>query len=31
VGTNGLLVVVVGEAKDVRDQLTGLGDVTELS
>ena len=31
VGTNGLLVVVVGEAKDVRGQLEGLGDVTELS
>lgn len=33
VGTNGLLVVVVGEAKDVRDQLAELeiGDITELS
>jgi zinc protease len=31
VGTSGLLVVVVGEAKDVRGQLEGLGDVTELS
>jgi zinc protease len=33
VGTNGLLVVVVGEAKEVRSQLTGLGigDITELS
>jgi predicted Zn-dependent peptidase len=32
VGTTGLLVVVVGEAKDVRDQLTRLGidDITEL-
>lgn len=33
VGTNGLLVVVVGEAKDVRSQLAELkiGDITELS
>ncbi|NEA33868.1 pitrilysin family protein [Streptomyces sp. SID13031] len=33
VGANGLLVVVVGEAKEVRSQLTGLkiGDITELS
>lgn len=33
VGTNGLLVVVVGEAKEVRSQLAGLGigDITELS
>ncbi|TWD74907.1 putative Zn-dependent peptidase [Kribbella amoyensis] len=31
VGTDGLLVVVVGEAKDVRGQLAELGDVTELS
>ncbi|GAA1663906.1 pitrilysin family protein [Kribbella yunnanensis] len=33
VGTNGLLVVVVGEAKDVRPQLTelGLGDLIELT
>jgi len=33
VGTNGLLVIVVGEAKEVRSQLAGLGidDITELS
>jgi predicted Zn-dependent peptidase len=33
VGTNGLLVVVVGEAKEVRSQLAelGIGDITELS
>lgn len=33
VGSNGLLVVVVGEAQAVRDQLTGLGlgEVTMLS
>jgi predicted Zn-dependent peptidase len=33
VGASGLLVVIVGETKDVRGQLTGLGidDITELS
>lgn len=32
VGATGLLVVVVGEAKDIRDQLAGLGlgDITEV-
>jgi predicted Zn-dependent peptidase len=31
VGANGLLVIVVGEAKEVRGQLAELGEVKELS